>query len=636
MGNHFTYYIYIPSIIISVILTIYIYFVDRKDSKNKTFSLITLSSCIWVTCLFLSDFIKSENGAFFWSQCAIIPPAFIPPLFVYFSTVFPKKLFVFKSFYLFILFLPAVAISSLAFTRFNVISVNQLDWGTQVDSGSLYYALGAYYVVAVIIAIYYLFQGYRKADMERYRSQVLYLTAGLMIAIIINVFINVVLVGLGNSKYSALGTASVLVFLGLTIFALVRKNLFNIKTLLINIAVVVAIGAVAIQSAMQIISSQNLIQTVIVCVTLLLVIYGGSLIIKSVKIEIAQREKLTILAKKLDDANVRLEELDEAKDNFLSMATHELNTPIAAINGYLSMIIDEKLTGEVNKETMGYLQQIFSSSKRLANLVKDLLNVSRIESNRVHIIYTQAQMEDVISHSIGEVAIKAKQVGHTLVFEPPAAKLPLTYLDVPRITEVIINIIGNAIKYTEPPGRIIVRAQADASKIVVSIQDNGRGIPPDKYNHIFEKFTQVNVLKDEVKGTGLGMFISKNLIEMHKGQIWFKSSVDPQDHGTTFFFSIPVLRQKPADPHEGEGALFALKQPAGNDNVKKLEKELATTLGENKNSSQLSVISNQKGQESGKVASSKSQAPSSPNIPQNVVAPGAPASAPARDSSMVK
>jgi hypothetical protein len=205
-----------------------------------------------------------------------------------------------------------------------------------------------------------------------------------------------------------------------------------------------------------------------------------------------------------------------------------------------------------------------------------------------------------------------------------------------------------------------VRAQADTSKIVVSIQDNGRGIPPDKYNHIFEKFTQVNVLKDEVKGTGLGMFISKNLIEMHKGQIWFKSSVDPQDHGTTFFFSVPILRQKPADPHEGEGALFALKAPADkSDEAKKLEVELKNTLGEGKDDKTINGkkvananINIQNQQTSVptanpippapnvpapapvQVASSKSQAPSSPNIPQNT--PAASASAPARDSSTVK
>jgi DNA topoisomerase VI subunit B len=134
--------------------------------------------------------------------------------------------------------------------------------------------------------------------------------------------------------------------------------------------------------------------------------------------------------------------------------------------------------------------------------------------------------------------------------------LPKTWLDKDRITEVVINIIGNAIKYTEPPGKIEVKAHTDGDKIVVSIEDNGRGIPKDRQAHIFEKFAQGDVLKDQVKGTGLGMFITKNLIELHKGKVWFKSTTDADDHGTTFYFTIPILKEKPFDPHEGEGALF--------------------------------------------------------------------------------
>ncbi|MCL5410817.1 MAG: HAMP domain-containing histidine kinase [Patescibacteria group bacterium] len=295
----------------------------------------------------------------------------------------------------------------------------------------------------------------------------------------------------------------------------------------------------------------------------MLATYGGYVLIKSVKAEIKQKEDLERLAKKLDEANQHLEELDETKDNFLSMASHELNTPIAAIEGYLSMIIDEKMAGELNPKAKEYLTNVYNSSKRLAALVKDLLNVSRIESNRVHIIYTETQIEDVIDQAFAEIKMKAKEAGHTLTFEKPKNKLPKTFLDVPRIIEVMINFMGNAIKYTDPPGKIVVKCHADDDKIVVSVEDNGRGIPKDKYEHMFEKFTQVNVFKDEVKGTGLGMFISKNLIELHKGKIWFKSSVDAKDHGTTFYFSIPILKKKPFDPNEGEGALFQTPRRQG-------------------------------------------------------------------------
>jgi signal transduction histidine kinase len=132
--------------------------------------------------------------------------------------------------------------------------------------------------------------------------------------------------------------------------------------------------------------------------------------------------------------------------------------------------------------------------------------------------------------------------------------MPLTWFDVTRIMEVIINIIGNSIKYTDPGGKIEASVSADDKFITVAIKDNGRGIPKEKQDQVFSKFTQVDVLKDEVKGTGLGMYISKTFIELHKGKIWFES--EGEGKGTTFFFSLPILKDKPVDPHEGEGAVL--------------------------------------------------------------------------------
>jgi signal transduction histidine kinase len=236
------------------------------------------------------------------------------------------------------------------------------------------------------------------------------------------------------------------------------------------------------------------------------------------------------------------------------MASHELNTPIAAIQGYLSMILVEGLGGKIPDKARSFLNSVFESAKRLGNMVKDLLNVSRIESGRIHIIWEQKPVEDVINQAITEVMSKAREAKHSLTFEKPKHKMPSTWFDVTRITEILINIIGNAIKYTDPGGKIVARVMNDDQKIVVSVQDNGRGIPKDKQNGVFEKFTQVDVLKDQVKGTGLGMYISKKFVELQKGKIWFTS--DGEGKGTTFFFSMPILKEKPHDPHEGEDAVL--------------------------------------------------------------------------------
>ena len=131
--------------------------------------------------------------------------------------------------------------------------------------------------------------------------------------------------------------------------------------------------------------------------------------------------------------------------------------------------------------------------------------------------------------------------------------MPKSFYDVPRITEVVINIIGNAAKYTPEGGKVDVSVEMQDDNLMVSIADNGKGIPADKKDKVFEKFTQADILKDEVKGTGLGLYIVKNFVKMHKGKVWFDSVVGK---GTTFYFTLPILKTQPPDPHEGQGSVL--------------------------------------------------------------------------------
>lgn len=549
-----SYYIYIPSIIISLFLAFYILSNNKNDPKNISFFLLTLSGAIWLCTLFLSDYATNNSSTLFWSRAALIPAAFVPVVMVFFAAIFPKKIIEISILKKLLLLLPLCLFVAFAFTKYNVASVQRMEWGTQVTPGSIYYLLSVYFLLYISFAYYLLFGNYRATKSQIEKAQILYVSIGLAITLAINIVANTVLVMMGNSKYSSVGTASMLVFLGITIYAMVRKSLFNIKIFLTNLAMVIVISAVAIQTTIQLISSHVSTQSVVSIATLLLIIYGGILLSKSVKQEIKQREEVQKLATDLEKANEHLKELDKLKDDFLSMASHELNTPIAAIKGYLSMILVEGLGGKIPDKARTYLDVVFTSATRLANMVKDLLNVSRIESGRIHIIWEQKPVEDIINQAMTEVMPKAREAKHTLTFEAPKRKMPSTWFDVTRVTEVIINIIGNSIKYTPNGGKIVVKVMNDDQKIVISVEDNGKGIPKDRQQAVFEKFTQVDVLKDEVKGTGLGMYISKKFVELQKGKIWFHS--DGADKGTTFFFSIPIIDKKPFDPNEGQDAVL--------------------------------------------------------------------------------
>ncbi len=541
-------------LVLTIVLGKYI----KKSISNKIFVLFCISVICWILANLLANIYSSSPGLLlFWTRASLFGPSFLPILYILFANSFPNKPISIKKEYLGLLVILTSVLLVFIPTAHNVKSVTLINANTleySFDPGVLYAYFSVFFVISFVVASFILFKKYYKSN-EQQKNQIKYIITGIIASSITGSLISALFPMLGLNTLISVGPASSLFFIVLTTVAIIKHQLLNAKVIITQAVTYL----VLIILSVEIFFSRNIVEVLFRLLFLIVTAYGARILLISINKEIKQKEELQFLAKKLDNANKHLEDLDEQKDNFISMASHELNTPIAAIEGYLSMIIDEKMAGDVNPKVKAYLENIYFSSKRLAALVRDLLNVSRIESGRVHLINEEASIEDVIEKSIAEVKIKADEVGHKLTFEKPKTPLPKTWFDVSRITEVMINIIGNAIKYTDPPGKITVSAHADDGKLVVAIQDNGRGIPKGKEEAIFEKFVQVEVLKDQVKGTGLGMFITKNLVELHKGKLWFKSSTDKADHGTTFYFSLPIYKTKPVDPHEGEGALFQKK-----------------------------------------------------------------------------
>lgn len=242
----------------------------------------------------------------------------------------------------------------------------------------------------------------------------------------------------------------------------------------------------------------------------------------------------------LRSANEYLADLDKLKDEFISMASHELNTPLAAVEGYLSMILDEHM-GKVDEKARVYLQRAYESSKRLAELILDLLNVSRIEQGRVKMKFAESNLHDLAESVIHELQVKADAKKLSLTLKADKKKIPSTWCDPDRIREVIVNLVGNSIKYTEKGG-IVIKISDDAGKLKCEVIDTGRGISAVDQKKLFQKFSQVKREVDEQKGTGLGLYISKNFVELHKGRIWVESE---EGKGSDFIFELPILTKPP-------------------------------------------------------------------------------------------
>lgn len=233
----------------------------------------------------------------------------------------------------------------------------------------------------------------------------------------------------------------------------------------------------------------------------------------------------------------REKKIQSLKNEFVSIAAHQLRTPLSAIKWTLTSLLDGDF-GKLSEEQKKYLGKTNLSNERMINLVDDLLNLSRIEEGRYVYKNSVVSMQNLIGAVMKVVELKARQKNIKINLEL-ADKLPDLNVDEEKIKLVIQNLIENAINYSKENSRINVNVGINKEKheVEFSIKDSGIGIPREQRGRIFTKFFRAeNAVRAETVGSGLGLFINKNIVEAHKGKIWFESELN---RGTTFFFSIP-------------------------------------------------------------------------------------------------
>ncbi len=231
--------------------------------------------------------------------------------------------------------------------------------------------------------------------------------------------------------------------------------------------------------------------------------------------------------------------VEKLKTEFVSLAAHQLRTPISAIKWTLRMLLDGDL-GEINKDQRNFIEKTYASNERMISLINDLLDITRIEEGRYLYKLTLANFEEIIQSVIDSYKEEIRKRGISFKFKKSWRKLPSIMVDVEKIKLAIQNLIDNAIKYTPVGGRVTILLNRDTKEIEVAIQDTGVGIPKAQQERVFTKFFRgTNVMRMETEGTGLGLFITKNIIEAHGGEIWFESE---EGRGTTFYFTLPVKK----------------------------------------------------------------------------------------------
>jgi PAS domain S-box-containing protein len=256
-----------------------------------------------------------------------------------------------------------------------------------------------------------------------------------------------------------------------------------------------------------------------------------------------------VVAKIKDQANVNIHciltihdvskerELEDMKLDFVSMAAHELRTPLTSISGYLSVFMNENAS-KLTDDQQFFVSRAQIATQQLGALVENLLNVSKIERGSMEVESIPTDWLPIVDQIVTSLHYRANDKHVKLAFTPPSNPMPKVKVDRLRISEVLSNLISNAITYTKPGGNIIVSLEQRDGFLITHVKDTGQGIPKDALPHLFTKFFRVSgVLEQGSKGTGLGLYISKAIVEMHNGKIWVESELG---QGSIFSFSLPI------------------------------------------------------------------------------------------------
>lgn len=242
----------------------------------------------------------------------------------------------------------------------------------------------------------------------------------------------------------------------------------------------------------------------------------------------------------LFDDITREKEIDQMKSDFISLVSHELRTPLTSIIGFVSFILDGK-AGTINDRQRNSLTRVQRQSKRLAALINDLLDISRIESGRIQMEQTPISILDIVTQRIEEIRPQADEKSIQLDMTAPES-VPQIFGDEARMGQVFTNLIGNAIKFTPNNGEVSVKVEADGNLLHVEVIDTGPGIPPEERQKIFDKFYQLSDISTRQQGgSGLGLSISKSIVEAHGGKLWIDDG--NQGKGSNFQFVLPLVRE---------------------------------------------------------------------------------------------
>ncbi len=538
-GNVFSdtiYYSHLLSLVSALVIGVFILLKDRTALVNRLLFLLTSLFALWSffdLILWAND--RVELIMFVWAATILIE-VLIYFFSLYFIYVYinEKDVDWTKKVLISLLVLPFIFFLS---TKLNLVYFD----GTNCDREVLEGTLSSQYIYfveiffAILIATLSLVK-YRTVGISvDSKKQILYMTLGILTFLLAFSSGNIIGSLTGDWALAQYGLFGMPVFMGFLAYLIVRFRAFDIKL----------IGAQAlVMSLVLLVSAQFFYASsrtdfVLDSLSLFVVIIVGFFLIRSVKKEVQRKEELQKLSDTLAKANDRLEELDKQKSEFISIASHQLRTPLTAIRGYISLALEGAYGKVKGTPIEDIMNKMYTIDLRLSQLVEDLLNVSKIEAGKVQYKWESVMLEPIVGELYDMFTVLAEKKGLKLHFSKPESAMPVMKLDVNKIKEIISNLIDNAIKYTEK-GSVIIRIEQDATVARVVIEDTGIGISKEDAERLFGKFIRTETTqKMDSGGSGLGLFVGKTFVEGHGGRVYATS--EGVGKGSSFIVELPLI-----------------------------------------------------------------------------------------------
>lgn len=494
---------------------VFVFLKNPKKNLNIIFGIFTLSMANWLLSTFMMYRSSDDQWIIFWDRMVYIGVVFVPVLMYHFGLIFTGKKKEKRASLYFGYFFSFVFLA-LSQSNYFVEGLYKYSWGAHTQARIFHHLFLVFFFTYVVLFLFNIYRFFRLTRQKENISQSVQVKYLLMAFVFLNIGAYAYLPAYGIDVNPLGAYLSEIISIVILIFAILKYHLMNIRVIATELFTGLIVLILLVQTTIAPTFEEFLIRGAI----FLFVSIFGFFLVRGTLEEIETLEKLS-----------------KAKSEFVSITSHQLRTPLTAIKGYVSMLLEGSY-GKLSEKSEKVIRNIYESNERLIRLINNFLNISRIESGKIETVYEESSLEDIISSVIEELKGEAEKKKIKLKWEKPKKSLPQILVDAEKIRQVILNIIDNSIRYTDQ-GSVDIEIKKTKTSYCISISDTGGGITKEEMEKMFFSFSRGSSGNEfHVEGAGLGLYIARKFIEMHRGKIWAESK--GKGKGSVFYIEIPT------------------------------------------------------------------------------------------------